>query len=251
MAAVTVYSVIAGLAGVAGGWCTLLFALSRERVDQLTAMGAGVLLGSALFSMLPHAVQDEGGAIYAVMVGYLGLFAIRTLTTPGAGAPAGDDPRSGRRHGTAPGPEAAWAAAAGLLVHSFIDGGALGVAVYADGRLGLVALLAMFLHKLPEGFSLAALMLAATGSRRTAGAAVALLGLATVAGAWSALLWARAAALPHGALIGLAAGSFLYVGATDMTPALVRKRHVAWLVPVGTALVYVLAAAGGAVPHGP
>jgi zinc transporter ZupT len=113
-----------------------------------------------------------------------------------------------------------------------------------------MAFLAVFLHKLPEGFSLAALVVAATGSKKLGMAATWAVGLATMLGALAAYLWAAATRIPQGALMGLAAGSFLYVATTDMLPSLPRRRINTWLVLVGAALVYLLAgAAGGGHTH--
>lgn len=136
--------------------------------------------------------------------------------------------------------ESAWAAVVGLALHSFVEGAALGAAAQVDDRAAIMALLAIFLHKLPEGFSLAAVVLAATESDTLALLATAFVGAATVLGAWGSFVWASAASLTPGALLGIAAGSFLYVGCTDMLPSVLRKNGSIFLVLVGAALVYLL-----------
>jgi zinc transporter ZupT len=218
--------VLAGLANVVGGWFTLFPRLSREQLEELTALGGGFLLGSALLAMLPHALGAAGGPLFAAL-GYFGLFAVRRLASPA-------------RREQGPSAESAWAATLGMAMHSFFDGGALGATARAGGSLAAMAFLAVFLHKLPEGFSLAALVMSATGSRRGALLATAATGLATVAGALLAYYWSAAVRLPQGILFGLAAGSFLYVGSTDVLPSLPRRKRTTWLVLVGAAMVWLL-----------
>jgi zinc transporter ZupT len=234
MGAIGIMSVLAGLANVAGGWLTASALVDRERLEQLIALGAGFLLGGALLTMLPEALgHSPNGALY-VAAGHLGLFVIRRAM-------------AGRRKENAagPSPEAALAALLGMGLHSFFDGAALGATVYFDHRLGMMAFLAVLLHKLPEGFSLAALVAAATGSRERALLATIATGLCTVGGALLAFLWADVARVDHGALIGLAAGSFLYVGSVDMLPSLPRRGPATWLVLLGVALVLLLTGGQG------
>lgn len=234
MGAIGMMSLLAGLANVAGGWLTASAVMDRERMEQLIALGAGFLLGGALLTMLPEALgHSANGALY-VAAGYLGLFVVRRAM-------------AGRRKesGAGPSPEAALAAVLGMGLHSFFDGAALGATVYFDHRLGLMAFLAVLLHKLPEGFSLAALVVAATGSRERALLATIATGLCTVGGALLAFVSADIARVDHGALIGLAAGSFLYVGSVDMLPSLPKRGPSTWLVLVGAALVLLLTGGQG------
>lgn len=229
---VTLVSLVAALADVVGGWFTLRFSLLRGEMEQLMAVGAGFLLGSALLTMLPRAVHAPGGAM-AVTLGFASFLVLRSLSSRLSG------PRASL------GAESAWAVFMGMLLHSVVEGAALGLAVQAGGQVGWLALLAMVLHKLPEGFSLATVVLSASHSRRLAFIAVLVVGLATVLGGWGALLSAKVVLLSHGAVLGVAAGSFLYVGASEMLPHLLRKGGSAWLVLAGMAMVYFLMGSAG------
>lgn len=231
-------SILAGLANVVGGWLTFSDAISRRHLERLIALGAGFLMGAALLSMVPHALSDSPDGPLFVALGYLGLFTLRRLM------PGGHRSRSGSGSDR-PGVDSAWAATVGMALHGFFDGGALGATARAGGALAVMAFLAVFLHKVPEGFSLGALVVSATGSRRSAMLATLFAGGATVVGALAAYLWAGVASLSHGALVGIAAGSFLYVGSSDVLPALPRKPGSIWLVLAGAALVYLMAGGGG------
>lgn len=237
MGSATLFSLVAGLAGVFGGGITLLFSLSKERMADLLAVGAGFLLGSAFFTLLPGALHDSPQGPLYVAIGYFGLLTFQHFGNRAQQAMFG------------PSRASVMAAVAGLMLHSLFDGAALGAAAYVGDRAGIMALLALALHKVPEGFTLATLVLSETGSRFRALAATGLMGLATVLGVWTAVIWAEAANVPHGALLGIAAGSFLYVGSTDMMPTLSRSGRTIYLVAVGAAMVFLLTGGGGGGHH--
>lgn len=232
MVAITLVSLVAALADVLGGWFTLRFSLLKGEMEQLMAVGAGFLLGSALLTMLPEAIRQPHGEV-AITLGFAAFLLLRLLAN-----------RLGRSQG-ALGAESAWAVFSGMLLHSLVEGAALGLALQAGGSIGWVALTAIILHKLPEGFSVATVVLSATRSERLALLAVAAIGAVTVLGSWGVLLWSHLAALSHGAVLGMAAGGFLYVGATEMLPHALRKGGSIWLVLSGMLLVYLLMGAHG------
>jgi ZIP family zinc transporter/zinc and cadmium transporter len=99
-----------------------------------------------------------------------------------------------------------------------------------------VIFLAIFLHKLPEGFTVASLMLASGQSRRVALTSSAILGGATLAGVGLMYLLQGAVsdALPF------SAGVTLYVAASDLIPEVNREpgAGVALLVFLGVALMF-------------
>jgi ZIP family zinc transporter/zinc and cadmium transporter len=104
--------------------------------------------------------------------------------------------------------------------------------------LGWLIFVAIFLHKVPEGFTVASVMLAAGRSRRVAWGASALLGASTIAGvlAMSAL---------HrflGVGLSLSAGVTIYVAASDLMPEVNKQPGVkmALLVFLGVGFVFVL-----------
>jgi len=233
---VALFSSLAGLGGLLGGWLTTTFALTRDRVSRMTAVGTGVLLGAALLTMLPSALSAGPRGAQYVAAGYLALLLFR---------------RAGlHQHTASREAEAARAAFGGLLLHSLLDGAALGVAARTDPRLGLVAFAAVFLHKVPEGFSLAAVVLAAGGARRLAVLAAGAVGAATVVGALLAAGGTGGSALPHGALLGVAAGSLLYVATSDMVPAVEEDGWNTLLLLAGMLFVYLISGGPRGHAHG-
>jgi zinc and cadmium transporter len=101
-----------------------------------------------------------------------------------------------------------------------------------------VIFLAIVLHKIPEGFTVASLMIASGQSRRTALLAAIWLGVATVAG----VLLMGALHSQVGYALPISAGVTLYVAATDLVPEVNREpdMRMALLVFLGVALMLVL-----------
>ncbi|MFY9856283.1 MAG: ZIP family metal transporter, partial [Terracidiphilus sp.] len=108
---------------------------------------------------------------------------------------------------------------AGLSLHALFDGVAIGSGFLVSGWLGWLIFLAILLHKAPEGFTMASVMLASGRSRTAAFYSAVALAVATIAGVLVIQLipsW-----LPYG--LGISAGVALYVGASDLVPEVNRE----------------------------
>ncbi|HEU4827927.1 MAG TPA: ZIP family metal transporter, partial [Gemmatimonadales bacterium] len=115
---------------------------------------------------------------------------------------------------------AAVSALLGLSLHSFFDGVAIASGFLESTGLGVLLFLAVLLHKLPEGVTMASVMLAGGQGQRRAMAAAGGLGVATVAGVLLTRVMAPLAA--HG--LALSAGVTLYVAASNLVPEFQAKR---------------------------
>jgi zinc transporter ZupT len=102
----------------------------------------------------------------------------------------------------------------GLSIHAFFDGVVMAAGLLTSYRLGMVLFLAVFLHKIPEGFTIASIMLSAGRDRRAAWRATLLIAIATLAGILMVAVTQPAIryALPF------SAGVTLYVAASDLIP---------------------------------
>ena len=111
----------------------------------------------------------------------------------------------------------------GELFHPFrdtlFDGVAIASGFLISNWLGYIIFLAVFLHKLPEGFTVASVMLASGQSRKTALNSALMLGVATIAGVFLVNIF------PSWVHIGLpiSAGVTIYVAATDLVPEVNRE----------------------------
>jgi ZIP family zinc transporter/zinc and cadmium transporter len=108
---------------------------------------------------------------------------------------------------------------AGLAAHSLFDGVAIASGFVLSSWLGWIIFVAILLHKLPEGFTVASVMLASGHSRVAALNSAVIVASATLAGVLVINLfpgWVRAG-LP------VAAGVAIYVSATDLVPEVNRE----------------------------
>ena len=107
----------------------------------------------------------------------------------------------------------------GLSVHALFDGVAIGSGFALSNWLGWLIFLAIFLHKAPEGFTMASVMMASGRSRTAAFGSAVALACATIAGVLVIQL------VPNWVPFGLpiSAGVALYVAATDLVPEVNRE----------------------------
>jgi ZIP family zinc transporter/zinc and cadmium transporter len=110
----------------------------------------------------------------------------------------------------------------GLALHTLFDGVSIGSGFLVTPTLGILVAIAVFLHKVPEGFTVASIMVAAGRTRRDAVLSSAVLGGATVLGVATISIWSSFVnvALP------LSAGAGLYVAASDLIPAVNEAKGI-------------------------
>ena len=203
------------------------------------------MLTWAVADMIPYLVLHESALIVWVLIGYFGLYVIENLfATHAHPSSAGDvhghalvDSWSG--HTAVISPAACWAAVAGLCIHAFLDGAAIVASFSIHPSTGALVFVAVLIHKVPEGSSLTSVLGAARQERRVVGTA-AVTALTTMLGGIAA--WAIGLVKPSGAhyLLALSAGTFLFIGASNLIPATQK----------GESKSLVLAVIGGAVLFG-
>lgn len=232
------FTIASGLANLLGGYLAVRVGnVSRERMRQLIAAGAGFLLAAAFLDLIPGVAAERPTALGLVLVGYLAIYVAENFFSQHAHETGPDcegedchEETHGHAHqhklmeGMDPEAEplvsrsASLAAAIGLGLHAFFDGVALMSSFGAGMGSGVLLFVAISMHKLPAGFSLASVMRAANYKDRVAvGTAAMLLGTTTLGAIVAGIIGAISPALSQ-SLIALAAGSLVYIGATDMIP---------------------------------
>ncbi len=206
------FAVIAALATFVGGFtATFPGRLSHARLSHLIAFGAGYILAAALVSLLPESLRLLDDAPLYVLAGYaLAHLFEHTFTSH---FHFGEE----THHEHVVDPSVSSGALVGLLLHSFFDGVAIASGFLVTPSLGLLIALAVILHKVPEGVTIASLMVASGRSLRSARQSAGLLGIATLAGA---VLMSFVGEGVKGAGLALSCGIALYVAATDLIPEL-------------------------------
>jgi zinc transporter ZupT len=194
-----VLGLAASLATLAGGAAALRW---RARLTLVLAVAAGVVVGVALFDLVPEAAAlgaVGGRALCGAVAGGIGAYMLLDR------APGGAERTDWRAH----------LAPATLTLHSLVDGLGIGLAFQADAGVGWVVAVAVLAHDLADGVNTVSLSLARAE---------------TTARAW---LVANGAAPLLGVLLGLAlpvsaaalalmlaafGGAFLYMGLGELLP---------------------------------
>jgi zinc and cadmium transporter len=231
--------VLAAGANLLGGAVVAARDWGESFLRYAVALSAGFMLAAVLLKMLPESARLTPIAPGLALAGYLLIHLFEHTVAPHFHFGEETHPE-----------EIAGAAGAsafvGLLVHSFFDGISIGSGFMIDRALGLLLFAAIVLHKAPEGFAIASVVVATRGTRRQALGAAAAIGAATLVGGLAMF----AVADLVGPALALSAGVTLYVAASDLVPEVNREggTRVALTVFAGVVLYYLteelLAAAG-------
>jgi zinc transporter ZupT len=205
---------LAALADVAGG-IVLVRARGVDRyLRYFVALGAGFLMSTALLEMTPESLRLNarlGPAL--IMAGYCAMHLLEH--TINAHFHYGEETHAAEFVSVHTG----YSVLGGLSVHSLFDGVAIGSGFALSNWLGWLIFLAIFLHKAPEGFTMASVMMASGRSRAIAFWSAVALACATVAGVLVIQLVPKW--VPFG--LPVSAGVALYVAATDLVPEVNRE----------------------------
>ena len=223
----------AAAANVFGGTLIVQKNWDRSYLRYFVALGAGFMLATALVEMVPESLELGGRkAALLVLVGYLIVHLFEHTITPhfhfGEETHADEFVDVHKR----------MSVLFGLMIHTFFDGIAITSGFLISSWLGWVIFLAVFLHKIPEGFTVTSVMLASGLSKGKSWFASVMLGLATIAGVLTMAIGRQAV----GYGLPVAAGVTIYVAASDLMPEVNREPGVkmAVLVFVGVGLLFVL-----------
>ena len=208
------FAAVAAAADVAGAAIvTMAHKHGHARLRYFVAGGAGFMLAAAFVRMLPESIHVPHAFVF-VLLGYFGVHLFEHTVAPHFHFGEEVHQEALLR------PSAGWLAVLGLGVHTVFDGVAIAAGFMVSPSLGSILFIAVMLHKLPEGFTIASIMLAGGHSRGAALAAGTGLGVLTLAGALGTSLIAQ-----HHVAYALAvsAGVTIYVAASDLIPEVNRE----------------------------
>ena len=226
MLAYLALAAVAAAADVAGAVIvTTVHSKRHAPLRYFVAGGAGFMLAAAFVRMLPEATNVPHAFLF-VLLGYFGVHLFEHTFAPHFHFGEETHPEAMLR------PAAGWLAVIGLGVHTLFDGVAIAAGYMVSPTLGGLLFLAVLVHKVPEGFTIASILLAGGHSRATAIAAGGALGLLTLGGA---LLTGLVAVQHVGYALALSAGVTIYVAASDLIPEVNREGGpaLAWTVFAG------------------
>ncbi|MDZ7289121.1 MAG: ZIP family metal transporter [candidate division KSB1 bacterium] len=207
-----VCSGIAALFTLIGGTIPLAHQkLSKNALAVLLALSGGIMLSTSL----NHMVRESFGSIGAISMvcvsfGFLLMYGLEKMTM--VHACREQDCHVHHFGGMA---------LMGIGFHSFLDGFAIGVSLEFNLTLGLMVVLAVLLHRLPDGIAIATVMLANRYSTRKAWGFLSMLAGLAVAGTivglaslFSGIELERFLSIA----IGISAGTFIYIATSDLMP---------------------------------
>ena len=220
-----IFGVAAAAANVFGG---LLLFPSRFRTKYrwllryILALGAGFMLAVTFLEVVPRTVTlwqatrpgDEG--LHLPMLLFLGGYVLTQLFEHTI-APHFHTGQEAHKDAVIM-PRSAYAGIGGLMIHSFLDGIAIAAATQLDPKAGFLVFIAVFLHKFPEGLTIASMVLAAGQGIRQVSIATSFVGAATLIGAVMFYFVGAGPGVSAAYVLPVASGITLYVAASDLIP---------------------------------
>jgi ZIP family zinc transporter/zinc and cadmium transporter len=229
------WSLLLGLAAAAANVAGGLVVVLRRHWNEILlkyfiALGAGFMLAATFLRMMPESFALTTQAPLLILGGYFLVHFFEHTVAPHFhfGEEVHEDVMVN--------PAVGFSALIGLSIHTFFDGVSIASGVLVSVPLGLLIFCAVFLHKIPEGFTIASIALASGRGKRRALAGSLLLAGATLAGVIGMNRFAGAVAYA----LPISTGVTLYVAASDLIPEVNEERGVAMALVVflGVALFY-------------
>jgi zinc transporter ZupT len=221
------FGLLAAAANLIGG--LLLFPPTLRRdyrhlLRYVLAIGAGFMLAVTLLEILPKTIElwrttvepASGEGLYIPMLLFMGGYLL-THFFEHTIAPHFHLGEELHFHDLLPS-SSAYTAVAGFGIHTLFDGVSIAAASQIDANVGWLVFMAVFLHKIPEGFTIGSLVLAAGKGLRQVIIATALIGFTTIMGVCLFHLFGSRFDLTVAYALPLAAGITLYVAASDLIP---------------------------------
>lgn len=189
---------------------------NQDRLHRFLGFTAGVLLGVVAFEVLPeifHLLSEEQHdpvlPMVALVVGFLGFHIIEKSILIHH---SHEHEYEAHRH-----PHVGVASALALIVHSFLDGAAIGLGFQAGGEVGIAVALAVISHDFVDGLNTVNLLLLNKNRSRRAVGFLILDSLAPVLGVLSTTLF-TISGLALVVYLGFFAGFLLYIATSEILP---------------------------------
>lgn len=212
---VVFWSLVGGLFSIIGGVLLLIDKRVAHYVSNLAIpFAAGAMLGAAFFDVLPEALEhgQENSAFRWVVAGIVGFFLLEQYLHWFHH----HHEHIAKRFGE----PTAVLVIVGDTLHNFIDGVAIGAALLINLPTGIITALAVAAHEIPQEIGDFGLLLKLGWKRLHVLAVNAMSAFATLIGAVFIFWLGNARALPLDLLLGLTAGMFIYIAASDLIPTI-------------------------------
>lgn len=209
------WSLIGGLFSIIGGVLLLVDRRIASRISHIASpFAAGALLGAAFFDLLPEAVEHnaEGAAFRWVVVGIIAFFLLEHYLNWFHHHHEHNDGALKKPTTTL--------IIIGDTLHNAIDGVAIGAAFLISVPTGIITALAVAAHEIPQEIGDFGILLKSGMRRLQVLGWNAVSALATLLAALITFWLGASDKLPLGAILGLTAGLFIYIAASDLIPTI-------------------------------
>lgn len=183
----------------------------------LVALSAGSLIGGAFLHMIPEGLEKYRGKteffFVWILVGFVAFFALEQII---------HWHHCRNAHAECKKP-LGYLILIGDGLHNYLGGLAVAGTFLIDIKLGITTLLAAVAHEIPQELGDFGVLLHAGWERKTALLLNMLSGLTFLVGGLSAYWFSKSIDISF--LVPLAAGNFIYIGASDLVPEINRHRH--------------------------
>ena len=193
-----------------GGAFALRF---KDKLHLIMGFSAGAVIAVAFFDLLPEAIKLAGtayGNSLVTSLTALGFMLYMVLDRAVVLHTASEEGIGGHRHRGRLG-------AGSLSIHSFLDGTAIGLAFQVSMPVGAIVAVAVLVHDFSDGMNTVTVVLKNAGTSREAFRWLLLDAIAPVLGVVATLFYRLPEAV-LGSVLGLFAGFFIYIGASDLLP---------------------------------
>lgn len=235
---VIIYSFLAGFSTVLGVYLVRRFEnWVKKNIISLISFAIGVLLATAFFHLLPESINlNPDKWFYWTLGSIIFLYLMEHSIIIHSCREEKYEVHS-----------LGIVSLFGLGFHSLIDGIIIGASFGISFNLGLLASLAVIFHEVAEGTFTYTLLINDNVTRKKALFYSWMVALATPFGAILTFLFIKNISLEIiGLLLAIAAGSFIYIGTSDLIPETHRKYSLLnmFLVILGIVFVYIVGQLG-------
>ena len=150
IALAAVLGLVAAGGNLLGGYFVVYRHWQRRNLQYFVALGAGYMLAVAFLDVIPESVRLAGdSAFLVILIGYFLIHLFEHTIAPHLHF--GEE----THHEIVSHHHVRTTMLLGLVIHTFFDGVAIASGFLVSNWLGVVIFVAIFLHKLPEGFTVA------------------------------------------------------------------------------------------------
>lgn len=212
---VLIFSLLAGGATILGIFLTLAREdFARKNSLYFISFAAGVLLSTAFLGLIPKSQELTSAALLTVLVSFLIFYLIEQVFLL----------HSCKENEVCETHSLGLISILGIGFHSLIDGVIIAAGFGLSFSLGLLATLSVLFHEIPEGISSVSILLHSGYSRQKTVIFSLGVALATPIGAILTYFFLQGISQEVlGLLLAFAAGSFLYLSASDLIPEIHKK----------------------------